>query len=199
MSEEDEREGEVEDGRTTFNKLKGMKVYACDGEVFGHVSDIEMNKSTLNPTKLVIHKGFFGEYLRINLKYVEKITRDAIHLWISPIKNLVGNKVLDGNGEEIGEVKEAEKGKDGDLEYIRMETKVIRTKNEDEEEIESYTVPMLSFEDMSVTLPTPPIEGESMPTRMDMNKEDIYIEAEDITDVGKECIKLKKKKEEYIG
>ncbi len=191
-------ETDVEDGRTTFNKLKGMKVYDADGKVFGHVSDIEINKSTLSPTKLVIHKGFFGEYLRINLKYIEKIARDAIHLWISPIKNLVGAKVLDSEGEEIGEVKEAEKGKDGELEYIRMETKVIRTRNEYEEEIDSYTVPMLSFEDMSVTLPTPPLEEDSVATSMDLNQEDIYIEAEEITDVGRDCIKLKKEREEYI-
>ncbi len=192
-----EKEDEVQDGRTTFNSIKGTKVYDADGEVFGHVSDIVINQSTLNPTKLIIHKGFFGEYLRVNLKYVDKITPDSIHLWISPAKNLVGAKVLDSEGTDMGVVKEAEKDKNGDLEYIRIESKILRTMDEDEQ-IEAYTVPMMSFDDMSVTLPTSPLEEGPIATHIDVNREDIYIESEDITDVGKDCIKLSKKKEEYI-
>ncbi|MFW6176717.1 MAG: PRC-barrel domain-containing protein, partial [Thermoplasmatota archaeon] len=72
---------DIQNGRTTFNSIKGTKVFDADGEVFGHVSDIVINQSTLNPTKLIIHKGFFGEYLRVNLKYIDKINPDAIHLW----------------------------------------------------------------------------------------------------------------------
>ncbi len=193
MAEEEEEE----EGRTTFNSIRGMDVYDADGESFGHVHDIEINKTTLNPTKLIIHKGFFGEYMRINLKYIDKITSKAIHLWISPAKNLRGTRVIDINGDDIGSVKEAEKGKEGSLEYIRVETRVIRTKDDEEHQIDTYAVPMLSFEDMSVTLPTPLDEGD-VATRMDMIKEDIYIEANDILDVGKDCVRLKKRKEEYI-
>ncbi len=194
MAEKEENE---EEGRTTFNRIRGMDVYDADGEPFGHVHDIEINKTTLNPTKLIIHKGFFGEYMRINLKYIDNITSEAIHLWISPAKNLIGTRVIDVEGDEMGEVTEAERGKDGGLEYIRVETRVIRTKDDEEHQIETYAVPMLSFEDMSVTLPTPLEEGE-VATRMDMIKESLYIEADDIIDVGKDCIRLKKKKEEYI-
>ncbi len=194
MAEKEENE---EEGRTTFNRIRGMDVYDADGEPFGHVHDIEINKTTLNPTKLIIHKGFFGEYMRINLKYIEKITADSIHLWISPAKNLIGTRVIDVEGDEMGNVKEAERGKGGDLEYIRVETRVIRTKDDEEHQIDTYAVPMLSFEDMSVTLPTPLEEGE-VATRMDMIKESLYIEADDIIDVGKDCIRLKKKKEVYI-
>ena len=188
---------DLQNGRTTFNSIKGTKVYDADGEVFGHVSDIEINQTTLNPTKLVIHKGFFGEYLRVNLKYVDKITTDSIRLWISPAKNLIGAKVLDSEGTDIGVVREAEKDKQGDLEYIRVESKILRTMDEDEQ-IEAYTVPMMSFDDMSITLPTSPLEEGPIATHIDVNREDIYIESEDIVDVGKDCIKLSKKKEEYI-
>ncbi|MFP4001471.1 MAG: PRC-barrel domain-containing protein [Candidatus Natronoplasma sp.] len=194
MSEE--KNGSQE-GRTTFNKLRGMDVYDSEGESFGHVHDIEINKTTLNPTKLIIHKGFFGEYMRINLKYIDKITEDSIHLWISPAQNLIGTKVIDSKGDEMGEVKEAERSKEGGLEYIKLETRVIRTKDDDERPIETYTVPMLSFEDMSVTLPAP-LERGDMATKMDMNREMIYIEADEIIDVGKDCIRLKKKKEKYV-
>ena len=135
--------------------------------------------------------------MRVDLKYIEKITRDSIHLWISPAKNLIGTRVVDSEGDEMGEVKDAEKDKDGELAYIMVETRVIRTKDDDEESVETYTVPMLSFEDMSVTLPTP-LEDGSVATRIEMDHEKICIEAEDITDVGKDCIKLKKKKEDYV-
>ncbi len=194
MAEKEENE---EEGRTTFNRIRGMDVYDADGESFGHVHDIEINKTTLNPTKLIIHKGFFGEYMRINLKYIDKITSEAIYLWISPAKNLLGTRVIDAEGDEMGKVKEAERGKDKDLEYIRIETRLIRTKDDEEQQIDTYAVPMLSFEDMSVTLPTP-VEESGVATSMDMTKEELYIEADDIIDVGKDCIRLKKNKEEYI-
>ncbi len=196
MAEKEEEENE-EEGRTTFNRIRGMDVYDADGKSFGHVHDIEINKTTLNPTKLIIHKGFFGEYMRVNLKYIDKITSDAIYLWISPAKNLLGTRVIDAEGDEMGKVKEAEKGKDGDLEYIRIETRLIRTKDDEEQQVDTYAVPMLSFEDMSVTLPTP-VEESGVATSMDMIKEELHIEADDIIDVGKDCIRIKKKKEEYI-
>ncbi len=185
------------EGRTTFNEIKGMKVYDSDGEPFGHVDDVEINKSTLNPTRLIIHKGLFGEYMRINLKYIEKITSKAIYLWISPAKNLVGFKVIDIEGENVGKVTEAGKNKDGSLEYIRVETKVIRTKDKEERDLDSFAVPMLSFEDMSVTLPTT-FDEEELAARIEMNKENIYIEADEVIDVGKDCVRVKKTKEEYI-
>lgn len=189
---------ETENGRTTFNNLKGTKVYDADGELFGHVSDIEINRTTLNPTSLIIHKGFFGEYLEINLKYVEKITSDRIDLWISPVKNLVGTRVLDSEKTEIGNVKEAEKDKNGDLEYIRVEARIIRTRDEDGE-LESYTVPMMSFEDMSIALPTSPMEEGPIATYMDVETKDIIIDSEDIVSAHKDKIILSGKKEEYIG
>lgn len=185
------------EGRTTFNRIKGVKVFDADGEPFGHVDDVEINMSTLNPTRLIIHKGLFGEYMRVNLKYIEKVTKDAIHLWISPAKNLVGSEVIDSEGDKVGEVIEGGKGKNGSLEYIKVQTRIIRTKDEDEDQVETYTVPMMSFEDMSVSLPTPIREGD-IATRMEMNRENLYIEAEEVIDVGKNCIRLKGKKEKYV-
>ncbi len=185
------------DGRTTFNDIKGTKVYDAEGEVLGHVEDIEINRTTLNPTKLIIHKGFFGRYLRINLKYVEKITRDSIHLWISPAENLEGARVLDKEGEEIGKVTEAQKSKEGDLEYIKAETSLIQTRNGDDK-MDTYTIPMTSFEDMSISLPPASYEDESIPTHLDVNKKALYLEADEIIDVGKGCIRLRKDKEKYL-
>ncbi len=190
-------EEENEDGRTTFNQIKGMKVYDADGEKIGHVSDVEINQATLNPTKLMIHKGFFGEYLRVNLKYIDKVTRDGIYLWISPARNLVGYQVLDVDGTEMGEVREAEKDQDGNLEYIRVETRIIRTREEDEE-LEAYALPSMSFEDMSITLPASPMDEGPIATHLDVKTEEIYVNSEDIVDVGKDCIRLKGKKERYM-
>lgn len=185
------------DGRTTFSRIKGTKVYDAEGDVFGHVSDIELNQATLSPTHLIVHKGFFGEYVKINLKYIDRITRDKIQLWISPVKNLVGNGVFDSEGTEMGIIKEAEKGKDGNLEYIRVETRFLRTRDE-EEELETYIAPMIPFEDMSITLPSAPIQGGSMATHMDLNMEEIIVHAEDIISIHNDRVILKNKKEDYI-
>ncbi len=185
------------DGRTTFNDIKGTKVYDANGEELGHVDDIEINRTTLNPTKLIIHKGFFGRYLRINLKYVDKITRDSIQLWISPAENLEGARVLDIDDNEIGTVTEAQRGKDGDLEYIKAATGLIQTRN-GEDKMDTYTIPVTSLEDMSISLPPTSFEGEPVATHLDVNKETVYIEADEIVDVGKDCIRLSGNKKKYL-
>ncbi|MFW6041062.1 MAG: PRC-barrel domain-containing protein [Thermoplasmatota archaeon] len=185
-------------GRTTFNEMKGTKVYDSEGTLFGHVSDIEINLTTLNPTNLIIHKGFFGEYIKINLKYIEKITPNEIKLWISPAKRLEGSRVVDCEGNEIGEVKEAEKDRDGNLEYIRVEARIIRTKNE-RGEFNTYAVPITSFEDMSLAVPTAHIEEGSIAGYMDIGTRKITIDAKDIVKVYEDKIVLSCKKEEYIN
>lgn len=185
------------DGKTSFSELKGTKVYDAEGEKFGHVSDIEVNMTTLSPTCLIIHKGFFGEYLKIDLKYIENITPDRITLWISPAKNLVGSKVTDREGTEIGFVDEAEKDKNGDLEYIRVRARIIRTRDEDGE-LERYSAPMVSFEDMSITLPSSPMEEGPIATYMDVKTEEIKIDSEEIITVHEDKIVLRGKKEDYI-
>lgn len=200
MTQEKSPEKEVEgssDGRTTFNNIKGTKVFDGDGEELGSVSDIEINLTTLNPTRLIIHKGFFGKYLRINLKYVEKITRDFIKLWITPAKNLVGTRVLDIDTTEIGRVEEAHKGKDGDLEYIKVVTSLIRA-HDDEKGEDTYAIPMTSIDDATISLPPTSFEEEPVPSYIDLDKETVLIDADEIIDVGKECIRLREKKEKYL-
>ncbi len=198
-SDQDKDENQISpsSGRTTFNDIKGTKVYDGNGEVLGHVDDIEINRTTLNPTKLVIHQGFFGKYLRINLKYVDKITRDSIHLWISPAENLEGARVLDIEDNEIGKAIEAHRGKDGDLEYIKAETSFIRARN-DEDRMDTYMIPMTSFEDMNISLPPASLEEKPILDQLDVNKKTLYIEADEIIDVGKDCIRLRGKKDIYL-
>ncbi|MGM0404680.1 MAG: PRC-barrel domain-containing protein [Thermoplasmatota archaeon] len=186
------------EGKTTFNKIKGTHVYDAEGEHFGHVDDIEINTTTLSPTSLLIHKGFFGEYFKIDLKYIDKITPDRIYLWICPERNLMDTKVVDCEDTEIGRVVEAEKDKDGDLEYIRIRAKVLRTRD-DQGEIERYAVPMMSFEDMTISLPTSHLEEGPVPSYMDVKTKDIKIDADDIESVEEDKIVLSKKKEEYIS
>lgn len=185
------------EGKTTFNNIKGTHVYDAEGEHFGHVDDIEINKTTLSPTSLLIHKGFFGEYFKIDLKYIDKITSDRIYLWICPEKNLIDTKVFDCQETEIGKVIEAEKDKDGDLEYIRVRAKILRTRD-NEGELERYTVPMMSFEDMTVSLPTAPLDGDNVASYMDVETKDVVIPSDDIETVEDEKIVLSKKKEKYI-
>jgi len=183
-------------GRTTFNELKGMKVYDADGEKFGHVSDIELNQATLSPTHLIIHKGFFGEYVKVNMKYIEKIEPNEIHLWISPMRRLIGYRVFDSEGTEFGRVEEAEKDKNGDLEYLRVSARFIKTMDE-EEDLETYIAPMMPFEDMSLTLPSTPLEEGPIATQFRLQTREVFVYAEDIMSVHEDRIVLNKKKEFY--
>ncbi len=186
------------DGKTTFNRIKGIKVYDAEGELFGHVDDIEINRSTMTPTHLVIHKGFFGEYFRINIRYIDKIREDKITLWISPIKNLIGATVTDSRGTDIGTVKHAVKGRDGKLEYVRVNVRIVKTRKEDHE-LNRYIVPMMPFEDMSLSLPSGPVEGESATTSVDLITQQITVRVNEIRDIHKDRIVLKRRKEEYLS
>ncbi len=193
--EEETRLGE-KNGRTTFSELKGLKVFDADGEKFGHVSDIELNQATLSPTHLIIHKGFFGEYVKVNMKYIEKIEPREIHLWISPMKKLKGYRVFDSEGTEFGKVEEAEKDKNGDLEYLRVSARFIKTMDE-EEDLDTYIAPMMPFEDMSLTLPTSPLEEGPIATQFRLQTRDVFVYAEDVMSVHEDKIILNKNKEFY--
>lgn len=199
--EKDERAKEKKermgDGRTSFGRLKGTKVYDSEGNVFGHVSDIEINRSTLSPTCLIIHKGFFGDYLRIDLKYVAKITTSKITLWISPEKNLVGTRVIDSEEKDIGRVVEAEKDRNGDLEYIRVEMSILQTEGVEGKK-EDHPLPIMSFDDMTVAFPTSPLDEGPVTTNLDVRREEVVIDAENIVTVRKDKIYLSKEKESYI-
>ncbi|MFO8110127.1 MAG: PRC-barrel domain-containing protein [Thermoplasmata archaeon] len=186
------------DGRTTFNKIKGIKVYDAGGELFGHVDDIEINMSTMIPTHLIIHKGFFGGCFRVNIRYVDKIEQDKISLWISTIKNLVGTKVTDSVGTDIGTVKQAVKGKDGKLEYIQVNVRIVETGKRDYE-LNRYIVPMMPFEDFSLSLPAGSLEDEGVAKNVDLLTEEISLGADEIRDIHKDRIVLKKRKEGYLS
>ena len=183
-------------GRITFKGLKGTKVYGADGELFGHIDDLELNRATLNPTHLIIHKGLFGEYLRINLKYIDSLDEDGVKLWISPVKELIGARVLDKNGTEIGLVREAERNPDGDLEYVRVEVRLIEKTNK-EDFVETIVIPMMPFEDMSLSL-SPMDDGTILP-KIRFDTRDVLIRSDDIISLHKGRIVLRKDKEEYLG
>ncbi len=184
-------------GRTTFKELKGTKVYSADGEHFGHVNDLELNRSTLNPTHLIVHKGFFGGCIRVNLKYVENITPKGIKLWISPVTELVGAKVMDVDGKEMGVVKEAEKNVKGNLEYIRVEARII-TKVGERECLETYIIPIMPFDDMNLSIPVGTLEEGTIASPVDVKVVNLKVNAEEIISVHKDLIVLGKKKEEYL-
>ncbi len=188
---------ETADGRTTFRKLRGTKVYGSGGELFGHVSDIEINRSTLNPTHLIIHKGFFGERLRVNMKYIDRMDDDGIKLWISPIKDLIGTRVFDRKGTDMGVIKEAERNKDGDIEYIRVEVRFIK-KVSDEDSVETYIVPVMPFDDMNISIPPTPLDDGTLATRVELETGTVLVKTEDILSVHKDRIILRKAKEEYV-
>ncbi len=185
------------DGRTTFKKLKGIKVYSSNGQHFGHVTDLEMNRSTLNPTHLIVHKGFFGGHIRVNLKYIDSITPEGIKLWISPVAELLGAKVKDVEGKEMGVVNEAEKNAEGNLEYVRVEARVI-TKVGERECIESYIIPVMPFDDMNLSIPVGTLDEGTISSPVDVKVVNIMVKAEEIISIHKNLIVLGKKKEEYL-
>ncbi len=184
-------------GRTTFRRLKGTKVYGANGEPFGHVTDLEMNRSTLNPTHLIVHKGFFGGTVRVNLKYVESITSQAIRLWISPVEELVGAKVKDSAGKDMGVVREAEMNAEGNLEYVRVEARVI-TRTEHRECTDSYIIPVMPYDDMSLSIPPGVLDDGTIISPVEVKVLDMMVDAKEIVSLHKDVIVLGKRKEDYL-
>lgn len=184
------------EGRTTFNRLKGAKVFSTDGELFGHLDDLEVNSSTLNPTHIIVHKGFFGGDVRINLKYVESVSPDGIRLWISPVEELVGAKVYDKDGKEMGIVKEAEKSSSGKLEYIRVSVRIV-TKCDEPGHMKTYIIPVIPFEDMSLSVPHGTL-GDEIASPVDVKATELLIRSNEITSVHRKFIVLSKTRDDYI-
>ncbi len=187
---------ESKEGRIFFSRFKGIDVIDAEGNRFGHVDDIEMNKTTLTPTHLLIHKGFFGEHFRINMKYIDRVVSDKIILWISPIKTLMGTIVTDSKGNDIGTVKHAVKNQEGKLEYLIVEARIIRKRKEDRE-VDRFIVPMMPFEDISLTLPSA-MGDSSISLYYDLRTGEITVMPDDIESVHKDRIVLARSKEEYL-
>ncbi len=185
------------DGKITFKQLRGVNVYGADGELFGHIHDLEMTRSTLNPTHLIIHKGFFQEHIRINLKYIDHMDDEGVKLWISPIKDLIGARVLDRKGNDMGVVKEAERNKDGDIEYIQIESRFIKKVGE-KDTVETYIVPVMPFDDMTLSIPPTPVDDGTLATRVELETRDILVRTEDILSIHKDRLVLRKLKEDYV-
>ncbi len=83
----------------------GSKVFAKTGEEIGVVKELFIDRKNLSVKAINVYKGAFKFEHYISKEYIENFGPEGIILNIMPLENVVGKKVVDNAGREIGKVK----------------------------------------------------------------------------------------------
>jgi sporulation protein YlmC with PRC-barrel domain len=83
----------------------GRKVFAKTGEEIGVVKELFINPKNFSVKAINVYKGPFKFEHYIGREYIENFGTDGIILNIIPLEDIVGKKVIDSDGREIGKVK----------------------------------------------------------------------------------------------
>ncbi|PLW80559.1 hypothetical protein C0585_01880 [Candidatus Woesearchaeota archaeon] len=95
--------------KNDVNKKNGLtkylykKVFTKDGEKIGRVKQIIFNKENIEG--IILSKFFCFNKMFIDMEYVDKFTSDSVLLKINPLVLVVGKKVFDAEGKDLGKVK----------------------------------------------------------------------------------------------
>ena len=105
----------------SFKELFGKKVISKNGEKIGRVDNIYIHPFKLTVEAIKINKGFFGNDYYVGKEYISSLSRESVLLAVTPIKELIGKKVFDSAGHQVGKVKKvARKGTSNKLLSINV-------------------------------------------------------------------------------
>ncbi len=103
MTELISRQGDV--NMVGLNDLLGHKVLAKDGHKLGTVKNVQIDPEEFTVEGITIGHGLFHHDDFVGKDYIERFTDEAVILKINPVNELVGLKVVDSSGREVGSVK----------------------------------------------------------------------------------------------
>jgi sporulation protein YlmC with PRC-barrel domain len=95
--------------KNSVNKNQGLTKYLCkkvfskEGEKIGRVKQIIFNKEIIEG--IIVAKSLFFRKIFIDMEYVDKFTSDSVLLNINPLILIVGKRVFDNDGKDLGKVK----------------------------------------------------------------------------------------------
>ena len=88
--------------------ILGKDVIDDEGEYIGVTDKLFFEKKSLDFIGLSVDKGFLKTGLVIGKSYIREVTEHAVLLNTRPLYRLVGMKVFDKNGKELGHVDDVE-------------------------------------------------------------------------------------------
>jgi sporulation protein YlmC with PRC-barrel domain len=140
------------------------------------------------------------------MEYIEKFEGDKVFLKISPVTKLVGKKVKDSNGHDVGKIVEVIRvGETNVLEEIVVKTKIMFTKEkgayEHEDPLPGEKKPIGEVRtsiESPLTAPSSDVDSAMYSSNTETFKEDITIPAKYIDSIG-DNIQLNVTKEELIA
>jgi sporulation protein YlmC with PRC-barrel domain len=91
--------------------LLGSNVFAKNGEKIGFLDAIFVDPEQLCIKAIQVNKGLTKYNHYIGCNYIEKLGPDGIILNILPLEDLIGKKVYDYNGKDVGKVVDTKKVK----------------------------------------------------------------------------------------
>lgn len=105
----------------SFRSWIGKKVISKSGDIIGKVQDFRFSKSTI--AGIVVMKNI--SRLFIGNEFISAVSADAVMLSIDPVTMLVGKKVFDANGKEMGKVARlVRKGSSNSFEAVIIKKKI---------------------------------------------------------------------------
>jgi sporulation protein YlmC with PRC-barrel domain len=91
--------------------LLGSNVFAKNGEKIGFLDAIFVDPEELCIKAIQVNKGLLKYDHYIGSNYIEKVGPDGVILNILPLEDLIGKKVYDSGGKDVGKVVDAKKVK----------------------------------------------------------------------------------------
>ncbi len=105
----------------SFRSWIGKKVISKSGDVIGRVHDIKFSRNTL--TGIVAMKSI--SKLFIGTEFISGISDEALVLSIDPVTMLVGKKVFDADGKDMGKVSRlVRRGNSNSFEAVIVKKKI---------------------------------------------------------------------------
>ena len=94
------------EGTVNANDIKGTRVLTNQGKEIGKVAELRLDPQELHLAGILIKRGLIEEDLFVGSEYIKGISDKGVVLKMTPYTELVGMKVFDINGKEIGKVKQ---------------------------------------------------------------------------------------------
>lgn len=94
------------DDTTNIIAIKGKPVYSKNKKSLGYVKEVRIHPKNLTIEGIRTTSSIFSEDKYIGKNYISMITSKGVILTIDPIVDLMGFRVMDSKGRDIGKVKE---------------------------------------------------------------------------------------------
>lgn len=118
----------MEQNWITSDDILGKDVIDTNGTFLGVVDKLFLTPDTVSVQGISIDKGFLEKGLVVSRKYIERVSKYAVFLNITPLFLLLQKKVYTGTGHYIGIVVDVtqDEGKSNALESLVVKTKTSK-------------------------------------------------------------------------